>query len=59
VELIDIIDRMHLDGIETFLDLIESRSFHLTAERLGITQSTVSSRVKTLEATLGSRLFVR
>jgi DNA-binding transcriptional LysR family regulator len=57
--LIDIIDRMHLDGIETFLDLIESRSFHLTAERLGITQSTVSSRVKTLEATVGSRLFVR
>jgi len=59
MELIGIIDRMHLDGIETFLDLIESRSFHLTAERLGITQSTVSSRVKTLEATVGSRLFVR
>ena len=50
---------MHLDGIETFLDLIESRSFHLTAERLGVTQSTVSSRVKTLESTLGSKLFVR
>jgi len=50
---------MNLDGIETFLDLIESRSFHLTAERLGITQSTVSSRIKTLEATLGSTLFAR
>ena len=50
---------MYLDGIETFLDLIESRSFHLTAERLGVTQSTVSSRVRTLEATLGSILFVR
>ena len=39
--------------------LIESRSFHLTAERLGLSQSTVSSRVKTLEAELGSVLFQR
>lgn len=50
---------MQLDLIETYLDLIESRSFHLTAERLGITQSTVSSRIKTLEAELGSLLFQR
>lgn len=50
---------MQLDLIKTFLDLIESRSFHLTAERLGITQSTVSTRVRTLEAELGSRLFER
>lgn len=57
--MIDIIDRMQLDLIETYLDLMESRSFHLTAERLGITQSTVSSRIKTLEAELGSVLFQR
>lgn len=50
---------MQLDLIETYLDLMESRSFHLTAERLGITQSTVSSRIKTLEAELGSVLFQR
>jgi LysR family transcriptional regulator, flagellar master operon regulator len=50
---------MQLDLIETFLDLIESRSFHLTADRLGITQSTVSTRIRTLEAELGSRLFQR
>lgn len=50
---------MQLDLIETYLDLIESRSFHLTAERLGITQSTVSTRIKTLEAELGSSLFQR
>lgn len=50
---------MQLDLIETYLDLIESRSFHLTAERLGITQSTVSTRIKTLEAELGSVLFQR
>ncbi len=50
---------MQLDLIETFLELIESRSFHLTADRLGITQSTVSTRIRTLEAELGSRLFQR
>jgi DNA-binding transcriptional LysR family regulator len=50
---------MHLDAIETFLDLIESRSFRTTAERLGITQSTVSARVKALEQSLGSQLFLR
>jgi DNA-binding transcriptional LysR family regulator len=57
--LIDIFDQMQLELIETFLDLMESRSFHLTAERLGITQSTVSTRVKTLETALGSSLFLR
>ena len=50
---------MQLDLIETFLDLIESRSFHRTAERLGITQSTVSARIRSLEASLGSNLFAR
>ena len=57
--MIDIIDRMQLDLIETFLDLLESRSFHLTAERLGITQSTVSTRIRSLEQELGSTLFQR
>lgn len=50
---------MQLDLIETFLDLMESRSFNLTAERLGITQSTVSTRIRSLETELGSRLFSR
>lgn len=50
---------MQLDLIETFLDLMESRSFHLTAERLGITQSTVSTRIRSLESELGSVLFNR
>lgn len=45
--------------LDTFLDLIESRSFHRTAERLGLTQSTVSARVQALEAALGARLFSR
>jgi len=50
---------MQLELIETFLDLLDSRSFRSTAERLGITQSTVSARVKALEHSLGSQLFLR
>lgn len=50
---------MQIDLIETFLDLIETRSFHRTAERLQITQSTVSSRLQALETAVGARLFVR
>lgn len=45
--------------IETFLDLCESRSFTATADRLGVTQSTVSGRVRALEAELDARLFRR
>ncbi len=50
---------MQIEPIETFLDLIETRSFHKTAERLSITQSTVSARIQTLETALGARLFHR
>jgi DNA-binding transcriptional LysR family regulator len=50
---------MQIELIETFLDLAETRSFHRTAERLGITQSTVSARVQGLEAAVGARLFDR
>ena len=50
---------MQIELLETFLDLVETNSFNRTAERLGLTQSTVSSRVKALEAVLGKRLFAR
>jgi len=50
---------MQIELIETFLDLCETRSFNQTAERLEVTQSTVSARVKSLEATVGVRLFQR
>ncbi|TIN81960.1 LysR family transcriptional regulator, partial [Mesorhizobium sp.] len=50
---------MQLDHIETFLDIIESRNFNRTADRLNITQSTVSSRIKGLESAVGSELFHR
>lgn len=50
---------MQIELIDTFLDLIETRSFHRTAERLHVTQSTVSARVQSLETSVGARLFVR
>ena len=50
---------MQIDLLDTFLDLAETRSFHRTAERLAITQSTVSARLQVLETALGSRLFTR
>lgn len=50
---------MQPDQIETFLDLCETRSFNRTADRQGLTQSTVSGRVTALETALGVRLFAR
>lgn len=50
---------MNLDLLDTFLDLLETRNFNRTAERLGTTQSTVSMRVRALETAVGARLFQR
>jgi DNA-binding transcriptional LysR family regulator len=50
---------MQIELIETFLDLCETKSFNQTADRLGVTQSTVSGRVKSLEGVVGVRLFQR
>lgn len=50
---------MQIELLDTFLDLIETRNFNRTADRLGITQSTVSSRIRTLEGLLGKQLFIR
>lgn len=50
---------MQIELIETFLDLCETKSFNQTAERMGVTQSTVSGRVKSLESAMGVRLFKR
>ncbi|MDM7969744.1 MAG: LysR family transcriptional regulator [Paracoccaceae bacterium] len=50
---------MQTELLETFLDLCETRSFNRTADRLGVTQSTISGRVRALETALGCRLFHR
>ena len=50
---------MNIEQVLTFLDLAETKSFNATADRLGITQSSVSNRVQTLETDLGKKLFLR
>ena len=50
---------MNAEAISTFLDLMETRSFNRTAERLSLTQSTVSARIAALEAGLNAKLFTR
>ncbi len=50
---------MQIELLDTFLDLVETRSFNRTAERMGLTQSTVSGRIKALESALDTRLFTR
>ena len=50
---------MDLDLARTFIEIVECGSFVKAAERLNITQSTVSSRVKELELLLGREVFVR
>ena len=43
----------------TFLTVIATGNFVSAAERLHVTQSTVSARIRTLEEQLGCSLFVR
>ncbi|MFC3230747.1 LysR family transcriptional regulator [Marinibaculum pumilum] len=50
---------MDVELARTFLAVIDSGSFVEAAARLHVTQSTVSMRVKTLEAQLGKTLFER
>jgi len=50
---------MQIEFIDTFIDLCETRSFNRTADRLNVTQSTISGRVRALEAAVGARLFER
>ena len=50
---------MDITLARTFLSIAETQSFLRTAERLHVSQTTVSARVRTLEALLGRVLFVR
>ena len=54
-------DFKKLDGqlLRTFLTILEESSVSLAAERLGVTQSTVSHALNKLRAILGDPLFVR
>lgn len=50
---------MDIELARTFLEVIGTGSFVAAAQRLNVTQSTVSTRIKLLEEQLGVRLFVR
>jgi DNA-binding transcriptional LysR family regulator len=50
---------MDIDQIKTFLSVVANGSFLEAANRLYVTQSTVSSRIQRLESYLGVTLFVR
>ena len=50
---------MDIDQIRTFLSVAANGSFLEAANRLYVTQSTVSTRIQRLEAYLGVTLFVR
>lgn len=51
--------RFHLPELETFLVVLEERSFSRAAERLCISQPSVSNRVKRLESVLRVKLITR
>lgn len=50
---------MDIDRARTFLEIVHCGSFLGAADRLHVTQTTVSARIRTLEEDLGRRLFVR
>jgi DNA-binding transcriptional LysR family regulator len=50
---------MDINLARTFLAVAQTRSFINAAEKLSVTQSTVSLRIKTLEGLLGKPLFER
>lgn len=50
---------MDIDLARTFLEIVRTGSFMAAAERLHVTQTTVTARVHNLEGQLGCRLFIR
>ena len=50
---------MDLILAQTFLEIVSTQSFMLTAEKLHVTPTTISARVRVLEELLGRPLFVR
>lgn len=50
---------MDIGALKTFLEVSRTRHFGRAAENLFVSQSTVSARIKVLEESLGTELFVR
>lgn len=51
--------RMNIAALQTFLAVVQIGNLNKAAEQLNVTQSTVTTRLDTLEETLGQRLLVR
>ena len=52
-------DRLNLDHLKTFADVVELGSFSAAADRLSLTQPAVSLQVRQLERRLGTMLIER
>ncbi len=50
---------MDIDLARTFLEIVDGGSFGAAAERMHLTQTAVSARIRSLEQQLGRSLFVR
>ena len=50
---------MDIDRARTFLEIVHTGSFLKASERLHVTQTTISARIRTLEDELGRKLFIR
>jgi len=50
---------MNIENLRAFLEIASTGSFQLAAEKLHLTQSTISARIKVLEDRLNRPLFVR
>lgn len=59
IQCINFYFKLDIDLARTFLEIVASGSFVAAAERLHLTQTAVSARVRTLEQLLGRPLFVR
>jgi len=51
--------KMNIEHLRAFLEVAETGSFQLAAEKLHVTQSTISARIKTLEERLNRLLYIR
>jgi DNA-binding transcriptional LysR family regulator len=48
-----------LDGVEAFLQVAQHRSFRRAAAELGVSPSAISQTIRSLEARVGTHLFIR
>ncbi|MDD9147865.1 MULTISPECIES: LysR family transcriptional regulator [unclassified Sporolactobacillus] len=50
---------MTIDQLDAFLAVVKYHSFHLAAEKLFLSQPSISSRIQALERELNAELFVK